>query len=254
MLPFLSDKEYAKVTTAYNLPDGCPTCSDRGEYILYGEVYQCDCRDQRQLAKAYYNANIGKLWHPTQWEDFQSVDKENLLPKMQAYVEHFARYARAGVGWTIEGGLGTGKTLLMTLVLKDVIKQGRNCYFVEGNELIDIFTSSWRDDEAKVTLDRRLRQVELLGIDELITGRSDAQTDLIALALESVIRHRYNNALPTLLTTNLSTKTQEKDFPRVFSLLASVNDRYRTSGIDWRVRSRDRDRDIELNDEVRPVD
>lgn len=233
-LPFLSDDELQRIKEDYPLSSGCPTCRGAGKYRLYGEELECNCQQQKRLSRAYYSANIGVRFQTATWEDFTSSDRDKLFPVFQSYVDSFEWNYRYGLGWTLSGLQGTGKTMILTLVLKDLIKLGHDCFFVEAGDLKDIYGQR-SDPKKRETLDKRLRKAEILGIDDLCSGKTFAQIQFIEEALESVIRFRYNNSLPTLITTNMTPEKQIEVYPRVLSVLSGMNEWYETrSKIDAR--------------------
>jgi DNA replication protein DnaC len=139
-----------------------------------------------------------------------------------------------GLGLTFNGPLGTGKTFAMTCVLKELIKQGRNVHMITFEELINIWGKSWHDAEAQRMLELRLKSVDVLGLDELRTDKRN-EGGFLAHGLDSVIRHRTANLLPTLVTTNMEADAELNQFGKVYSLLSAKNLRIETQGHDRRM-------------------
>src|SRR5690606_26662780 len=105
------------------------------------------------------------------------------------------------------------------LVGKELIKRGKEVYFTTFEELINIWGRSWEDQTAKRFVNQKLKSVDLLILDELRTDQRNAQ-GFLQDGLDSIIRFRTANLLPTLLTTNMSPEDEKKEFPRVYSLLS----------------------------------
>jgi hypothetical protein len=65
----------------------CPTCGGAEKYRLDGEEFDCDCELQIALQKHYFAANIGREYHDICIKDFLGVDRENVLPIVQNYID-----------------------------------------------------------------------------------------------------------------------------------------------------------------------
>jgi DNA replication protein DnaC len=255
LLPLLSDAELERIKEEYSFSGTCPTCLGKGSYRLYDEEHECNCPEQIRLTKAYYLANIGQHFHVLGWDNFRSADRDIVLPPAQEFVANFAAFKRYGLVLTFSGPPGTGKSLLLCCVLKDLIKQGHSCYFVQGTTLVNLWGASWSDPVVQKRLETQLKRVDVLGLDDLRSGGSDKHTTFVAAAIEDVIRHRYNQSLPTLITTNLELDQQKDDQPLAYSLLAGRNEWYYTKVEDQRTLTSYHlsFKNLALNGEVLPV-
>jgi DNA replication protein DnaC len=249
----IDDTTYTKIETSYPLSADCPTCAGRGYYVLDFERHECDCEIQKLLQKHYFAANIGREYHDICIHHFEGPDTDTVRKAVSRYLESFQDNFHYGLGLTFTGPIGTGKTFGMTCVLKSLVQQGENVYLITFEELINVWGNSYHDDESRRTLERRLKSASVLGLDEL---RTDARNSggFLANGLDSVIRHRTANLLPTLVSTNM-TRDQEKDeFSKAYSLLAAKNTRVETHGHDRRMAEvRQRNHELALRGERRPI-
>lgn len=231
----------------------CPTCGDRGFYNLDFKTYECDCEIQKLLQRHYLAANIGREYHDICLDDFAGDDASTVVAAASTFIEKFDDNMHYGLGLTFSGPFGTGKTFAMICVLKELIKRGVKVYFITFDELINIWGKSWQDDQAKNMLERKLKAAQVLGLDELHTDKRNVGGFLSA-GLDSVIRHRTANLLPTLITTNMKPEQELDQFGRVYSLLAAKNTRVRTNGHDRRMREvRVRNFELAARGERRPI-
>jgi DNA replication protein DnaC len=137
-------------------------------------------------------------------------------------------------------------------VLKELIKQGRDVYFMTFDEMINVWASAWQDAEVKRQLEEKLKSVDILGLDEVKTdNRSDA---FLASGLEVIIRHRTSNLLPTLLTTNMTETALDSVFTKSYSLLSARNILVELEGKDLRLDEvRYRIMELDAAGERRPI-
>lgn len=242
----IDDATYNRIEAEYPLAPICPTCGGRQKYTLDFESHDCDCEMQKLLQRHYFAANIGREYHDICLKDFQGNDTQLVVPLCQEYLEKFDENFHYGIGITFSGPVGTGKTFAMTSILKELIKAGRKVYFVTFEELIDVWGSSWHDENAKKKLQDKLKRAEVLGIDEVRTDPRN-NSGFLANGFDSVIRHRTSNLLPTMITTNMEREDELKEFFKVYSLLSARNERVATVGHDRRMQEIRR-RTFELRD------
>lgn len=234
-------------------PGGCPTCDGRKWYRLDFVQHDCDCQYQIMLQKHYFRANIGREYHDICLQHFDGPDSENVVPVVRDYLSKFEDNFHYGLGLTFTGPYGTGKTFAMTCVLKELVKQGRSVYFIPFEQLINVWGDSWHDAQAKFMLEKRLKGVEVLGLDELRTDPRNS-SGFLANGLDSVLRYRTANLLPTLVTTNMTSEMEKSEFAKVYSLLAAKNTRVQTNGHDRRMLEvRQRNHELKERGERRPV-
>jgi DNA replication protein DnaC len=244
---------FDRINTFYPVSPDCPTCSGFQKYMLDGITHECDCEIQTKLQRHYFAANIGREYHDICLDDFEGEDTETVVPIVREYLNKFADNFHYGLGLTFTGPYGTGKTFAMTCVLKELVKQGEDVYFITFEELINIWGKSWHNDEAKKLLEMRLKTAKVLGLDELRTDPRNAG-GFLQNGLDSVIRHRTSNLLPTLVTTNMTKDVEAQEFGKVYSLLSARNTRVDTHGHDRRMREvRQRIHELKKKGERRPV-
>lgn len=248
----IDDATFERVAGMYP-PGGCPTCGGKKFYRLDFKQLECDCDLQIALQKHYFRANIGREYHDICLKDFEGDDAGTVVPAVKKYLEHFDDNFHYGLGLTFTGPFGTGKTFALTCVLKELVKIGRSVYFTTFEQLINVWGDSWHDANAKRLLEKQLKSVEVLGLDELKTDPRNS-SGFLQNGLDSVIRYRTANLLPTLVTTNMTSDLEKSEFGKVYSLLAAKNTRIETHGHDRRMLEvRQRNHELAMNGERRPV-
>lgn len=125
----------------------------------------------------------------------------------------------------IYGGVGCGKTYLMTAIFREVVQTAVWCNYITAYhmdmQLLMAAKGNFTNDQGwpvseKDLLDR-LQNVEVLFIDDLGTEKS---TDRMTQQLGTIIDSRLSNLLPTVITSNLHpTKLSESFGERTASRL-----------------------------------
>lgn len=117
---------------------------------------------------------------------------------------------------TLFGPVGSGKTLLAVSALKMlIIEFGLSGKFVDFQFLLNQLKAEYEQNKSGEELLKKLRNVDILVIDELGKGRNENEWQLEKL--DDLINSRYNAKKITILTTNYlppSFKYDEKEIPR----------------------------------------
>lgn len=234
--------------------DYCPTCRKTGTYRWGGVDHICNCTRQLQLAKHYSAAGIGREYQSLDWTDFEA-DNTELRDALFKYIEHHERYISRGIGLLFYGPIGTGKTLLATLMLKELIKLGYSGFSTTFAETVDSFTSTWgANNQANRDwfADKFVRSQVLL-LDDL--GRELRTTNnLPQSTFDRILRRRVSECRPVILTTNSTLTELGKGYgAQVLSLLMEQSIAYEFVGNDFRPKANARKRAEAEHDQVRPI-
>ncbi len=185
----------------------CITCRGKKSFRWYADPatrseiveYPCPCRDQWVLHRFFLNAGIPTNYQQLGWSDLDWIDPD-AIARAREYLSD-PGYVDNGFGLFLHGGKGTGKTLLMALVLKDLLVAGHDCYFTTFNAMLDVFTGGWHDADMKQWFHRRIKNAGILGIDD--PGKEmEGRVHLPAAVIDEVLRHRVQSLRPNLITTN----------------------------------------------------
>ena len=148
----------------------------------------------------------------TRLPNYRSAENESL----QTVWESAHRFGDEPEGWMlILGESGTGKTHLAAAVANTVLRNGGDVFFAVVPDLLDHLRASFapgRGDPGYDELFEDVRSAGLLVLDDLgaYKGSSWAMEKLFQIA-----NHRFNAALPTVITSALSLDELREAHPRV---------------------------------------
>lgn len=195
----------------------------------YTRVVPCQCtqgepEESRLLRLRRDSGDLDlKLLRNMTFENFD-CKRINLPPDEQDNLEWVFRtarkFAKEPEGWLILMGLnGCGKTHLAAAIGNYRLRKGEPVLFVFVPDFLDHLRSSFMP-ESKTTYDElfeRVRVAPLLILDDF---GEQASTPWAHEKVYQIINYRYNERIPTVITTCLSLDDME---PRVGSRLADTS-------------------------------
>lgn len=238
--------------------DYCPTCGSRypetpdemppsRKYFYLQEWHDCDCKEQIALFSRYLVAGIPEQYMRLNWDDYEGSPAAREF--VGSYVDKWKRYREHGFGVEFGGPkLGIGKTFAATHLGKEMVKRRQKVYFIPFVEMVSAFERS--DAEA---VEYKLRMTPYVILDDILEPKSERQENFYHNKFEAIIRHRTNYNLPTIITTNLTTKELEEYYPRTYSLLAAKQKRINMDGEDFRGTMGLWNMELVENGETRPI-
>lgn len=156
-------------------------------------------REDRTL-RLQRKSGLGRRFLTRSFERFQLTDCNSA--SFQAaldYAHNFDIYFDDGRGIYFQGGCGCGKTHLAAAISLYLIEQGREVIFMTFGDILDSFKRFF-SSSPELSGDTSLYgNTELLVIDDL--GK-ETVSDWSVSVLYSIINHRYEALLPTVITSN----------------------------------------------------
>lgn len=204
-----------KADTINNTPGSltgfdCPKCRNRGHVAVPKEdggifFRECGCMAIRRCVWEMEKSGLQNTIREKTFEAF--LDREPWQKAIKAGVQ---AYSKSPTGWLLLcGQSGSGKTHLCTAVCRERLLAGDPVRFMPWREKISQLKALSFDSEERDKLLRDFKEAPILYIDDLYkTGKapdgsaSPTGAD-VALAFE-ILNHRYNNHLPTILSTEKS--------------------------------------------------
>jgi len=197
----------------------CPICQDRGIILRGQTAVRCVCAKQRALANRFSEAHLSPLMrsHTFANFDFRYYSRHHCDPvKGRSYYEtarlayqaaqEMVEHIKAGRhtdGLLITGQVGSGKTFLACCIANALLDAGKEVLFLVVPDFLDRIRATYdggRDEFTERDLLDTAREVPLLILDDL---GAHQYTPWAQQKLYSVLNHRLNYTLPTVVTTNL---------------------------------------------------
>ncbi|MBI4770051.1 MAG: ATP-binding protein [Chloroflexi bacterium] len=212
----------------------CPHCHGIG-YVRedvpvghpnFGRLFACSCRVEEiaaaQKHREHQLSSLGPLAGKT-FENFKAeghaVDALQRASLRRAY-DQTRQYAESPRGWLLlHGGYGCGKTHLAAAIANARLAQGQPVMFINAPDLIDHLRATFAPS-SEISYDdlfERIRNIPLLIVDDL---GAESPTPWAQEKLYQIFNHRYNAALPTVVTSNVEL---ERVDPRLRSRLVDMD-------------------------------
>ena len=198
--------------------DACDRCGGRGWLTLeaavgdpnFGRTVACICRQDDREEEVYSRlikySNLGSLARFT----FETVEPEGgdrLAGSLESYQQAYGAaldFSERPEGWlVILGPHGSGKTILAAAAANRCIDRGHVVFFSHVPDLLDHLraTFSPASDIAYSELFEQVKSTPILVLDGL---GSHSTTPWAEEKLGQIVNHRYNAALPTVVTSAAS--------------------------------------------------
>lgn len=203
----------------------CKKCGTARFIIIGGTVFPCLCecqakerdkenarKDEEERRKIFtykqIKSGVSERYRDVTFENTKHFSEVNgAYESMQNYCKN-ADAVKANNIWVyIYGENSTGKTHLTACMANHLISKGYNVLFTSVPQIIaDIQSSYTRNTATQAEILKDLATKDFVFLDDLgkeITGTKTAFSEKILL---EVINARYNNKLPTIITSNYSIK------------------------------------------------
>jgi len=174
----------------------CPACGGKDK-----NVPRCEkCALEFKIIDRYVQANIPVDFWERDMLKFEGDAK--LLRLYKQISDDFLTYYRSGKSTMLVGQHGVGKTFYACSVLKLASLKGYGSLYTTLGDAVNVLV--YGNSETKFQARKELMMVSFLVLDEFdsrFIGNENA-ADLFGRILESIIRIRLQNCMPTILISN----------------------------------------------------
>lgn len=230
----------------------CPTCDKTGSYLWKGQRWDCDCEYQLQLHKHYLAAGIGVTYQRLDWDDYDGPTP--VLDGLVRYLDSRDQFLKRGMGLYLSGSCGTGKTMVATLTLKELVKAGYTCFATTFSQTVSMLTAGWGDKSEKDYFERKFLGSEVLLLDDVGREMTGTRLRLSETTFDAILRQRAQSGRATFLTTNLDPEELKSSYgAAIFSLIQEKSLELIFDGNDFRPSANNREVAEVLSGETRPI-
>ncbi len=193
--------------------DNCPSCGGIGFVFESDEAgYEfskpCpDCGASRQALDRYNRANILSDFATADFGDLDTSDRGSNLGQVTERVKRWAAgFVPGAKGFCLVGGVGTGKTHLLTsAVRRAVLIKGASAKYVDFSILLNDLKQSYDEETPTTPIIKPLVETDLLALDELGKGR---KSEWELTIVDQLINERYSRGMTTIFATNFDTEDE----------------------------------------------
>jgi DNA replication protein DnaC len=187
----------------------CPVCKGAGwlrhdvplGHRLFGQLYKCECIKREEARH-----RVGEMRQLSQLDGLEAKTFDTFeadTPEHQRALATARSFAESLDSWLVfSGSCGTGKTHLAAAIANATLLNGnQTVMFTVVPDLLDHLRATF-DPSRGVDYDERfntIRTTFLLVLDDLGTENT---TPWAREKLYQIVNHRYNDRLPTIITTN----------------------------------------------------
>ena len=191
------------------VPDACPDCNSFG-WVLGQYATPCHCYQDSASQTSIPTSPIPVPHRMARNMTFEAFDRTG-TPSSEPHhhrslskaLDTMIQWANEPAGWILmTGPTGTGKTHLAVAAVLTFAQAGHPIAFITVSELLNTLRKATFIDTDLNTLEA-MKSVPLLVLDDMGTERTTAFAEEL---LHLIINHRYEHAIPTIITSNLTPK------------------------------------------------
>ncbi len=202
-------------------------------YILYTK---CKKREKYDKELVYKNvletSGLPPEYLGKTFENFEIGPNQRAVAQIHTYLQE-KKYEK-GEGLILVGPTGVGKTHLVAAIIHELAKMEEYVVFLYTADFLDEIRETYDDEYTGEDKFEMVRTATILVLDDLGTER---MTDWAKEKITQLLNYRYNNLLPTIVTTNLSLdELRERIGERAFSRLLARSEVLPILGVDRRLR------------------
>jgi DNA replication protein DnaC len=172
------------------------------EAAIEREKQEADrARKRERIDRLIGRSGLGRRFQQRTFENFEcsTPEQQKCFNLAKRYADTFADRLQDGKGLLMIGSIGAGKTHLAAAIANQLLAAGIPVIFKTAIDLLSDIRSTYDTETQESKVVDTYGTVELLILDDL--GKEKV-TAWAASMIFSIINARYENMLPTIITTN----------------------------------------------------
>ena len=213
----------------------------RFSYALKVCRHERSRREKLRIAKLFSSARIPRAYEGDTFADYTVTDGNRKA------VEAARWMLAGGRGVFFYGAKGTGKTKLAAIIANERARAGSPVLFASVPDLMADIRSSFKDGTTSEAV-QAVKNTPFLVLDDL---GAEKMTEWVGEQLFCIVNHRYNEMLPTVVTSNYSPTRiiahmatvdgkgnviDDLQGQRIMSRIYGMCERVEIKGADWRMK------------------
>ena len=207
------------MTPSTSLQNECPRCGGTGwrpvetveakpgDRRKTPQVARCECRTGARTERLLGNARIPRRYENCELSSFRiEIDGKHVSTLARArltaetYAENYPAVSPNGL--IFFGNAGSGKTHLAIGIVKELMRKGLDCLFVDFRELLKQVRHSYNPQTAATEMSvlKPLLDVEMLILDDI---GAEKDSEWVEETVGFILNDRYNREKAVIITTNL---------------------------------------------------
>ena len=178
----------------------CKICKGIG--YLPGTI-KCACYDKYEKTLKYIVANIPRVYWNFKLEQY--VGNHGVTGMIKNYTTDISAAKHKGVGLLLYGTKGTGKTALLSCVMRSIVEKN---FSADYTLLAKIFRAFMDHDNAFIN---HIHQVDFLAIDSVDQAYLSANTDYMEKLFDEIFRYRFIRKKPMIISYSNSREQLAQD-------------------------------------------
>ena len=166
-----------------------------------------ECGPQRLALERFNRAGILSDFAKADFDQIDTSARDTNLGQVVGQVKRWSQRFVPGVkGFCLVGGVGTGKTHLLTsTVRRAVLLKATSARYVDFSILLNDLKQCYDEDRPTTPIIKPLVETSLLAIDELGKGR---KSEWELTIIDQLINERYSRGMTTIFATNFDTEDE----------------------------------------------
>ena len=197
--------------------------------------------ERQRISRLFASARIPRAYEGDTFADYAVTDGNRKA------VEAARWMLAGGSGVFLYGTKGTGKTMLAAIIANERARAGKPVLFASVPDLMADIRSSFRDGTTSEAV-QAVKNTPFLVLDDL---GAEKMTEWVGEQLFCIVNHRYNEMLPTVVTSNYSPTRiiahmatvdgrgnviDDMQGQRIMSRIYGMCERVEIRGADWRMK------------------